>query len=136
MLGTPYTRPMTNDRKYTVGLTLWLGVYAVLLFGAISLINHHLVTGNWRIPLALAPMIAGIGIVYNTVSRFQRMDELEQKIQLVALAYAFGSTAVITFSYGFLESLADAPLISYFWVWPILSLTWTIAQQIARRRFA
>jgi hypothetical protein len=127
---------MPNDRKYTMGLTLWLAVYAVLLFAAISLVNHHLVSGIWRIPVALAPMLAGIGIVHNTVSRFQRMDELEQKIQLVALAYAFGSTALITFSYGFLESLADAPMASYFWVWPILALSWTIAQQFARRRFA
>jgi len=52
-----------------------------------------------------------------------------------SLMFAFGATAIITFSYGFLQRTAGAPELSYFWVWPVMGSAWLLGSVIAQRRY-
>jgi hypothetical protein len=64
----------------------------------------------------------------------RRMDELQMRIQFEALGFAFAGTAILTFSYGFLEGLGY-PKLSMFMVWPILAVLWVVGLVLARRRY-
>jgi hypothetical protein len=126
---------MDANRRYTVGLTAWLLVYGALLVATSLAFNRNAVPPVARIPVALLPMIAGFGLIAIVIQRLRAMDELEQRIQVEGLAFSVALTAMVTFSYGFLELHAGAPALSYFWVWPVLAAGWVIGLFIARTRY-
>ncbi|MFY9632904.1 MAG: hypothetical protein WAJ94_14985 [Candidatus Cybelea sp.] len=122
--------------RYAVALGAWFALYAVLLVVSLTLIDHNVVTAMpLRVVVGLAPMIAGFGIVGVIIREYRAGDELQQRITAEAIMFAFGATAVITFSYGFLQRTVGAPDLSYFWVWAILGTTWGIGTFIARQRY-
>jgi hypothetical protein len=122
--------------RYLVSLSAWLAVYAALLFASLTLIDRNMVVSvPLRIVVGLAPMIAAFGILSLVMRRYRAGDELAQRITAEGIMFAFGATAILTFSYGFLQRTAGAPDISYFWVWAVLGSTWSIGNLIARQRY-
>jgi hypothetical protein len=121
--------------RYYRELALWLALYAILLVGTSVAFDRAVVPATLRVPVALLPMIAGFGLIAAVLRRWRAMDELEQRMQSEALAFSVGLTAMLTFSYGFLELHADAPLLSYFWVWPVLAASWVLGLFVVRRRY-
>jgi hypothetical protein len=63
------------------------------------------------------------------------MDELQRRIHLNAVGFGFGATAIITFTYGFLE-LVGFPAISYIWVLPLMTALWGVGAVVATRRYS
>ena len=120
-------------RRYTRDVVLALIAYGILLA-----VSGFIVAGNpdagWRYAVALLPMIPATFITFAWVGYFRGMDELEQRIGLEALAFAFGGTAIITFSYGFLDEVG-LPRISWWWVWPVMAVLWILGGWLARRRW-
>ena len=120
-------------RRYTRDVVLALSAYGILLA-----VSGFIVAGNpdagWRYAVALLPMIPATFITFAWVGYFRAMDELEQRIGLEALAFAFGGTALITFSYGFLDEIG-LPRISWWWVWPVMAVLWILGGWLARRRW-
>ena len=121
-------------KQYTKELTVALVAYVVVLAGSISLLTHVEVAHPWRDLLALSPMIPAAAIAWVVLRDLRRMDELQRRIQLEALGFSFAGTAILTFSYGFLEGLGY-PRLSMFTVWPILALLWIVGLVLARRRY-
>ena len=80
-------------------------------------------------------MLAGPGILYTVMRCFRSMDELQRMVTFEALAFSTGATAIITFSYGFLENAGVAPTLSYFWVWPIIGTTWIVGTALAQKQY-
>lgn len=115
-------------------LTMMIG-YPLFLLGAIALIKQS--PDAWWVPvMALVPMIP-ILFGFRAVLQFmERMDELQRQIALTSLAIAAGGTSLVTMTYGFLESLADFPRLSWVWVFPILCVFWIIGGFVARRKYA
>jgi hypothetical protein len=62
------------------------------------------------------------------------MDELQRKIQLEAVVFGFCGTALLTFSYGFLEN-AGFPHLNWIWIFPLMAALWGLGQAIAARRY-
>ena len=124
-----------RSRTYSVRLMLWFTAYAALLASSLALLQGPVLVPFWRAIVGLLPMIAGFGILLTVMQRFRSMDELQRGIMLEALAFAVGTTAIITFSYGFLENSSVAPSLSYFWVWPIMGATWGVGAFLAQRRY-
>ena len=112
-----------------------LVAYVVLLVGSILVLKQGAPAAPWRELLALAPMLAGIAICWAIVRELRRMDELQMRIQLEALGFAFAGTALVSFSYGFLEGL-DYPRLSMFTLWPLMAVLWVVGLFLARRRYA
>jgi len=63
-----------------------------------------------------------------------RMDELQRRIQLDAIAFAAGATAILTFTWGLLEN-AGFPHLSLIWVLPLLVALWGLATAVASWRY-
>jgi hypothetical protein len=109
-------------RAYKVELWSAVAVYAVLLFGSIS-ISRRLDEGALRTIVLVIPMI-GFGLMIRAIARHvARIDEYQRQRLLETLALAFAITGGVTFTYGFLET-AGFPRLSMFTVWIIMGASW------------
>ena len=120
-------------RRYNRNVLIALLVYATLLAVSGFIVDANRDAG-WRYAVALLPMIPAAYLTIACVHYYQSMDELQQRIALEALAFAFGGTALITFGYGFLDA-AGLPRISWWWVWPVMASLWIIGGWLARKRW-
>ena len=93
------------------------------------------VSGTWLVPLTLVPMLPAFGMLTAIIKRYRGLDELQQRIMSEGILFAFGCTAILTFSYGFLENTAHAPVLSYFWIWPIMAMSWIGGNLLATQRY-
>ena len=120
-------------RRYTRELLIALLAYGILLVATILIVRAN-PDATWRYAVAPLPMIPGTCMTLVWVRYYRGMDELEQRMALEALAFAFGGTALITFGYGFLDA-AGLPRISWWWVWPVMASLWIIGGLLARKRW-
>ena len=112
-----------------------IAAYAVVLVVVILILNNLGEESAWRVPLALLPMIP-IVLVFVAFLRFlDRMDELQRRIEMEALSFGFGGTALLTFGYGFLQ-MVGFPQVSWFFVWPIMAALWIAGKARAVRRYS
>ena len=123
-----------KSRQYVKEMITTMVVYGVMLVGSIELLTHVDVARPWRDLIALSPMLPATATAWVILRELRRMDELQRRIQLEALGFSFAGTAILTFSYGFLEGLGY-PRLSMFTVWPILGVLWAIGVALARRRY-
>jgi hypothetical protein len=87
-----------------------------------------------RIVVSLAPVVPVVFMVIAFLRYLNAMDELQQRIQLLAIGFAAGTTGLLTFSYGFLENIGFPP-ISLLWVFPVMILLWGIGLAFISRRY-
>ena len=127
------TTVMKNTRIYIkqFGGSM-LGYVAVLLLSRWYLGSDS--PPRWALPVALSPVVPIGFAAWAVVRAFRRMDELHQKIQLEALAFAFTCTALACVTYGFLEDSVFPPL-SGFWVFMLMVWLWGIGLFLAKRRY-
>ena len=131
-----YTRELDmngQDKRHAGELFAVIGLYAVVLIVALRLL-HFYPHSAFRTSIALAPMLPALLLPVVVVRRLRRMDELQRQQQLEALGFAFAGTAVLTFGYGFLETVGF-PAISSFAVWPLMAVLWVIGGWIAQRSY-
>lgn len=112
-----------------------LTLYMLVLIASV-LVSQHLLDANLllRSAVALAPMIPAGLMCWAIVRNLRRLDEMHLRIQFEALGFAFAASALLTFSYGFLENIG-APHIPWTCVWPVMGAMWILGLQIARRRY-
>ena len=87
-----------------------------------------------RVIVALAPVVPIIFMILSFLKYLNGIDELQQKIQLLAIGFAAGATSLLTFSYGFLENVGFPP-ISLLWVFPVMILLWGLGLAFISRRY-
>ena len=87
-----------------------------------------------RIIVALAPVIPVIFMIFAFLRYLNGIDELQQRIQLLAIGFAAGTTSMLAFSYGFLENVGFPP-ISLMWVFPIMIGLWGIGLAFISRKY-
>ena len=87
-----------------------------------------------RLIVALAPVVPIVFMILSFLKYLNGIDELQQKIQLLAIGFAAGVTSLLTFSYGFLENVGFPP-ISLLWVFPVMILLWGLGLFFISRRY-
>ena len=120
-------------RRYNRGVWVAFIVYSGLLAAFITVLQTH-PDAPWRYAIAPLPMIPWALTIAGYVHYYRRMDELHQRIALEAFAFAFAGTALITFTYGFLDA-AGLPRINWWFVWPVMATLWVIGGFLARKRW-
>lgn len=123
-----------NTKKYMVELGAAMLVYAVLLVASNVLERRLQPEGVLLVALNLMPILGVLAAAWAIVRAFFRMDELQRRIQFEALVLAFAGTAVITFSWGFVEDMG-VPHLRAFMVWPIMAMLWIAGLAIATWRY-
>lgn len=117
-------------REFAAALVAYV---AVLILSLAALARADL-SAAVRAAISLAPMLPGLLLCWAVVRQLRRLDELQLRIQFEALGFAFAASALLTFSYGFLE-IAGLPKLSLFVVWPLMAVMWMLGLLIAARRY-
>ncbi|MET1069353.1 MAG: hypothetical protein ABWY28_15210 [Pseudomonas prosekii] len=122
-------------KRYYTELGAALTLYLIMLIGSIVLLQNLENAGMpLRIVITLMPVLPAGLMCWAIVRNLRQMDEMHLRIQLEALGFAFAASALLTFSYGFLENVGF-PHLSWTLVWPVMGLMWIIGLQVARRRY-
>ena len=110
-----------------------MGPYVALLLLSIYLLQRN-PEAWWRGLAAVLPAIPAALVVLAVVRYVERLDELQRRIHLGALAFAAGVTAILTFTWGLLEN-AGFPTISMLWVFPLMCALWGVGAAVAAYRY-
>ena len=93
-------------KRYYIEMGAALALYTILLTGSLTLLQHlENASTALRIVITLAPVLPAGLMCWAIVRNLRRMDEMHLRIQLEALGFAFAASALLTFSYGFLENV-------------------------------
>ena len=125
--------------------SLW-ACYDVRFLVAAAIAGVVLVASAWwsrelpkgsiaRIAIALFEGAITAAVIIAMMRGIRRLDEMQQKIQLEALAFSFAGTGILATTYGF---LINAGLPEIDWgtlVWPAMVVLWAIGLRIAGRRY-
>lgn len=88
-----------------------------------------------RIAFALLQGAASAVLIVAIARPMRYLDELQRRIQLEALAFAFAGTAILGTTYGFLIH-AGLPAIDWgAWIWPGMVVLWVLGLAIASRKY-
>ena len=120
-------------RAYMVQFLSAMVAYVILLLLSIYLLENN-PTAPWRGVVAALPAIPTILGLLAFIRYLGRMDELQRRIQLDAISFAAGATAILTFTWGLLEN-AGFPHLSLIWVLPLMAVLWGIAAGVAAARY-
>lgn len=109
-----------------------------LFYGAMTAIAMWAVLryplGIWRLPVALTPMLPALFIARSIVRMFSSGDELQIKIHMQSLAFAFVGTVLLTLTYGFLQ-MAGVPTANWVWVWPLMGTLLLVGKRVAKSKY-
>lgn len=122
-----------NHVRYFKEFFVALLAYMVALILSVTLLAH-VESQILRPILALLPMVPGFAMCWIVLRQLRRVDELQRRIQLEAMGFAFAGTALVTFSYGFLE-IAGYERLSMFLIWPLMAILWIAGTIIGNRRY-
>ncbi len=119
--------------KYAATFVISLVLYGVALVVSLRWLRAG-PPEEWKYSIAVLPVLPALGIPLAVIRICQAMDELQLRMQLEALAFGFAATAIVTFTYGFLQN-AGLPDVSWVWVWPVMAVCWMVGQVAARWRY-
>ena len=121
-----------DPRRLGAGLL----VYSMLLVISIVLLRDDgLADSLWRLPVALLPLPAGAYFIYLEVRRYQHLDEYWQHVHLTALAIAFLGSALVAFTFGFMENAGIARQSGFFY-FGVMTALYVLGLLIARRQYS
>ena len=105
--------------RYTMGMTIWMVLYASALFGSITLIQSQAPTGPLLYILAVLPALPIGGTILTFLAYIERVDEYLRANLVKRFIIATGLTLFICTAWGFLENNAGAHEFSLYLVYPL-----------------
>ena len=86
--------------------------------------------------LAAVQSLATAAVIFVSVWSLRRLDELQQRIQLQALAIAFAGTGIIVMGYRWFE-MAGLPKVDWgTFTWPLMAFLWAAGFLYSNRRYS
>ncbi len=121
-------------RRYIKEL-IWSAIaYATVIIVSIALLKSHEFSRVWQILISLSPAVPVVFVIVAIMRLMIYSDELQQRIQLLAVAFSAALTGLITFSYGLLENIGF-PKFSTFYVLPMLIFIWGTSLRYFEKRY-
>lgn len=124
---------MKANRSYVVRFTVAMVSYALLLVGALLLVQV-VGAGPARYLVMLLPLPALVLVVRSVYLLVREADELQSRILLESLAIGFAGGSLITFSWGLMQTVG-APQVPWLLVFPVYAACWLIGSVVARWRY-
>lgn len=128
-----YARQDKRNQTYLREFLPAMAAYMVVLPLSVSLVRQ-MSDNPLRYAVALLPVVPITLTVVAYIRHLRRLDELQQRIQVEALAISVGATGLLTFALGLLEQ-AGGPRLNMILVFPLLILFWGLSGTLARRRY-
>jgi hypothetical protein len=107
--------------------------YLMVLVGSVTVLQEN---GNapWRYYIAVLPVLPAGLVIYLFVRALRHLDELQKRIQTQAFGFSFGVTALVTFTYGFLEGVG-LPHLNWTYVLPLMAVFWGLGTAFFTLRY-
>jgi surface polysaccharide O-acyltransferase-like enzyme len=112
-----------------------VAAYVLLLITAVFLSRTFSLSQTGRVLLPILPVLPTLYAVWVFAGAIGEMDELHQLIQLQALAFSFGATAVLVFTYGLLQAFAGLPAFNLSFLLAPMCILWAGALFFLTRRY-
>jgi hypothetical protein len=112
---------------------LALLAYLMVLVGSVVVVQANR-EASWRYIVALVPVLPAGFVIWLFVRALSRLDEMQKRIQMQAFGFALGSTALVTFGYGFLEGVG-LPHLNWTFVLPLMAVLWALGAVIFTWRY-
>ncbi len=127
---------MTECGRKSVLMLVVAMLAAMALIGSVVVLKLTKLTPPARVAVALIPLPFYIALFVVAVRATRRLDELKQRIQLEALAFAVIGMLLSTFCYGMvLKANVGVPALDWEWVWVITVVFYSAGHLIAWRRY-
>jgi cation transport ATPase len=138
MDSTAATAPTTRRNARSRGMRQF--VLGMVGYGIVVVLQGVFVEpeglATWAaIALAVVPMAFAVWAMAGWLSAVRTFDELRQRIFSEAGLISLGATAVVTFTYGFLENFLGLPRLTMFVVFPFMALCYSLSLPYVFRRF-
>ena len=123
-------------RRYLVRMFPLMAIYVALILGMAWMIKHAPPPGIWRYVAAAVPavpliaIIAAFGVYITEIT-----DEFRRMVVVYSMLWALGLVLAFSTVWGFLETLADAPHLPMWWIFPIYCVAQGLAQPLIARRY-
>jgi hypothetical protein len=114
-------------------MALAMLAYLIFLVGSVTVLQAN-PEAPWRYAVAVLPVAPAAIVVLLFVRRLARMDELQRRIQTQAFGFSLGTTALVTFAYGFLEGVG-LPHLNWTFVLPLMAILWAVGAVIFTIRY-
>lgn len=121
-------------KRYAREFMIAMTAYVVTLIVSISILQRFEFAKFWQILISLIPAVPVVFVVVAMIRALKDSDELQQRVQLLATAFAAALTGLITFTYGFLENVGF-PKFPTFLVFPMMIMIWGISLGYFSRRY-
>lgn len=112
---------------------LWVGSYLI----ALLLQKYVALSTGMQVAVALIPVAPFVFFVFRFMAHLRKLDELQRRVHLEALAFAFPLAMLLLMTLGLMERghLLSAKHWSYADVWFYLPLFYLIGVVISWRRY-
>ena len=134
-LASGASSPPAASGRQRVGTAALL--FAGLYLAALAVSEQAAIPRGIRLAVAVLPVPAFGFFLVEWIRSIRRLDELERKIQLEALAIAFPLSLMLVMALGLIQRVMELnPLDwSYRHVWPFLIAFYFLGLALARRRY-
>jgi hypothetical protein len=117
--------PKQAMRRYVQEFVSAIFLYAVTLIASVTLLKKFEFARGWQIIVSIVPALPVIFIIVALMRLLRDSDELQQRVNLLAVTFSAVLTGLISFSYGFLENIGF-PKMPTFAVLPMLFVLWGV----------
>ena len=130
-------RPWSKPAKLYIARFIPLMIaYVAILFTVDWLFRDHPPTGWLRYPLAAAPGLPVVGVIWAMGALLAtEPDEFERSMLVQSMLWGIGVTLSITTVWGFMENFAAAPHLDLYLVFPLFMIAFGLAQPLVRGRY-
>ena len=129
--------PQVHLMEYSPEVVIRLVVSGVLflstLLAAIYLLDNQ-ATDTFRMLIAIAPAILGFFFFIYMANAISRLDELQRRIQVEAIAIGFGISVLLTMIYGLL-GIAGLPQANWLYVSVMMVFSWLVGKLWIRWKY-
>jgi hypothetical protein len=132
----PPSRPLQSTwitYRNQIEMALAMLAYLIFLVGSVTVLQAN-PDAPWRYAVAVLPVAPAAIVVLLFVRRLARLDELQRRIQTQAFGFSLGTTALLTFAYGFLEGVG-LPHLNWTFVLPLMAILWAVGAAIFTIRY-
>lgn len=120
--------------RSTLGVLVGLVAYFFFLAVGAGLLLDIPIGSAMGILIAISPVIPVAFVLRSVMQLLQHTDELQQRIQLLAIGFSAVTTGLLTFAYGLLVNLGYPPLHSAF-ILPLMVILWVIGTLYFKWRY-
>ncbi|WP_140984899.1 hypothetical protein [Asticcacaulis tiandongensis] len=105
--------------RYTIGMTVWMLLYAVCLIASITFIRQYHPEGIVLYAVAILPSLPIGGTIHVVMRYMKEADEYIRGLMSHRFILATGMVLFICTFWGFAENFAQAPQIPLYLVYPM-----------------